>query len=104
VLAALGGGWIKYALIALACALAFAYVRNMGVQSERAKWEAAVVAEQKRQDGVNEKWVAVSTDDADSIDERVRQLRSRRDEQFIDEGGDVVCLSDTAVMRLNSIR
>ncbi len=94
----------KYAMIALAFVAAFAFIRNMGVQAERARWEKAVIAEQQRQGEVNAKWVTVSTDDADSIGERIRQLRIRRDEQPIEEDDGTLCLSDAAVMRLNAIR
>jgi len=104
----LGGGWIKYLLIAAALGAAFLYVRNMGVQAERTRWEKAVIAEQARQNKVNAKWVEQSILDADGIAERIHSLTLLREEADLEanteHGSDVVCLPDTAVMRLNAIR
>ncbi len=102
------GGWIKYALIAVAIASAFFYVRNMGIQSERAKWERASLIEQGRQETVNEIWVKKSTEQADLIDEQIIHLgdlhataqKGADSETDIDRLG----LSANGVMRLNSIR
>ncbi len=102
------GGWIKYALIAVAIASVFFYVRNMGVQSERAKWERASLIEQARQETVNELWVKKSSKDADLIDEQVVHLGSLHEEARKGANNEVdidtTGLSANGVMRLNSIR
>ncbi len=103
-----GSGWIKYALIAAAIAAVFFYVRNMGVQSERAKWERASLIEQGRQEHINEIWVQKSTDQADLIDEQVMRLGDLHETARIGADNetdiDTIGLSARGVMRLNSIR
>lgn len=103
-----GGGWIKYALIAAAIAGAFFYVRNMGVQSERARWNQAILIEQGRQESINEQMVLLSTADADDISlqrQRLALLREEAEREANSESNaDDSCLSASGVMRLNAIR
>ncbi len=103
-----GGRWFKYGIIAIAIAAAFFYVRNMGVQSERAKWERMSLIEQGRQERINEIWVRKSTEAADLIEDQAARLAvlleqariGAENETDIDTDG----LSANGVMRLNSIR
>lgn len=104
----IGGGWIKYLLIAAVLAGGFLYVRNMGVQAERAKWELAIALEQKRQNRVNKEWVFKSIITADEIAVRLQELTRMREDDTLEarnENGDAAaCLSTSGVQRLNAIR
>jgi len=106
ILGKLGGGWIKYLLIALAIGLAFAYIRNMGVQSERARWEEAIRIENIRQTRINDKLVLQSIVDADAIDFETEQMRAlverAQNEALNDSTG--TCLDAGSVQRLNTVR
>lgn len=103
-----GGKWLKYAFILVALAGAFFYIRNMGVQSERAVWEKASRIEQARQENVNEVWVKKSAVDADRITEQGERLERLHEQASTgadnEDTRDDIGLSADAVMRLNALR
>lgn len=109
--ALLSGGalkYVKYGLIAVALVGAFLYVRNMGVQGERAKWEKAALVEQGRQMRINEEMAIIGKEAADKLVfgelELEQRMEGAENEARNEVGTDTICLSPTGVMRLNSIR
>lgn len=108
ILSRIGGSWIKYALVAAMVAGAFFYVRNMGVQSERAKWVQASLIEEGRQLRINEVWVQKSVFMADVIADQLVMIDTLNEQarKGADNEADIdtLGLSANGVMRLNTIR
>ena len=100
--------YLKYGLIAAAVAGAFFYIRNGGVQSERAKWERAALVEQGRQLRINDEMAVIGKEAADKLIfgdiELELRMEGAENEARNELGTDIVCLSTDGVMRRNSIR
>ncbi len=97
----------KYVAIAAAALFAFWFVRDLGVQAERAKWVVSMSEEKERQsvaaDVARKHSQRLSSRLLNSEATRDTLTRRLQDEARGSAGADVQCLDADNVMRLNAI-
>ena len=97
----------KYVAILAAAAFAFWFVRDMGVQAERQRWEIAMTAERDRQSEVvrayeqNSRMLASKL--LNSETDMNKTIRRLQDEARNAAGADRACLDADSIMRLNTL-